>query len=71
MIQTSDIAHTIDRIRAIASRPRYPGQKLEVIRECEDALAHFHGLRHLEPAEPEPKWKQWIGWVPSFFGGNG
>jgi len=63
----SETTAYIDRIKAIASRPRYAGQKQDVIRECEDALAHFHGLRHLEPASADPKWKNWL---PSFFGGN-
>jgi hypothetical protein len=67
MSQTPEILITIDRIKAIASRPRYAGQKADVIRECEDAKAHFHGLRHLGPAEPEPRWKSLI---PTFLGGS-
>lgn len=64
MSQTTDFTDTITRIRAIASRPRYPGQKQEVIRECEDALAHFHGLRHLEFVDdykPKCQWLRFFG----------
>jgi len=64
MSQPTEFTDTITRIRAIASRPRYAGQKKDVIRECEDALAHFHGLRHLEPVYAYKPKRQWL----RFFG---
>ena len=56
-----EIQERLTRIRAIASRPRYPGQKADVIRECEDALAEAHGLRHLEPQKPKRQWLRFLG----------